>query len=52
MNPSKHPNHAFPPHLSMEEYIKYLEAEAKHRDYETVLRQKLIEERIEKPFRL
>ena len=42
----------FPPRLTMEEYVAFIEESLKYVDPKQVARQKAIEKRIEKPFSL
>jgi hypothetical protein len=42
----------FPPRLTMEEYVAFIEESLKYVDPKQVARQKAIEKRIDKPFRL
>ncbi len=42
----------FPPNLSMEEYVGFVEDNWRHGDRDMLLRQKKIEERIEQMFRM
>ena len=42
----------FPPRLTMEEYVAFIEESLKYVDPQQVARQKAIEKRIDKPFSL
>lgn len=42
----------FPPRLTMEEYVAFIEESLKYADPKQIARQKAIEKRIDKPFSL